>query len=276
MARVRPGDGRSGSWKEHPRAVRPPARHLLALGVALGFAWPPALFAVGEACVPHEPPDYRMSDFRAPVPCTLAGAEVVDTEALRLLIERESPLLIDVLPSPRRPEGLSEDAPWLPPARRNIPRTVWLPNTGFGELPVEEARYLRANLQRLTGGNRTRRVVFYCLADCWMSWNAARRALEWGYVSVYWYPHGTEGWTAAGLALEESSPVPERPRTVAGRGARPCRREGRATGAAPACPRGCCPAGSASRAARIAPCCRGDPRRPGPPEHRSPRRAPRR
>ena len=193
------------------RRSRPRASRIVAIGFALGVSWSPASIAVGEACVPDEPTGYRMSDFRAPVPCTLAGAAVVSTGALRDLIERESPVLVDVLPSPRRPEGLSDDAPWLPPARRNIPGTVWLPNTGFGELPVEEERYLRSNLERLTGGEWSRPVVFYCLVDCWMSWNAARRAVAWGYASVFWYPNGTEGWESEGLPLEASSPVPRAP-----------------------------------------------------------------
>ena len=184
------------------------AGRLLALGVALGAAYPPGTPAVGEDCVAEEPPGYRMSEFRAPVPCTLTGATVVTTEALRQRIELDSPLLVDVLPSPRRPEGLAEGTPWLPPQRRNIPGTVWLPNTGLGELPVEEESYLRANLERLTRGDRSRAVAFYCLADCWMSWNAARRAVAWGYTSVIWYPDGTDAWAAAGLPLEESSPVP--------------------------------------------------------------------
>ncbi|MDD9981363.1 MAG: PQQ-dependent catabolism-associated CXXCW motif protein [Gammaproteobacteria bacterium] len=181
---------------------------LLALAVALWSGWPPGVHASGEDCVAEEPSGYRMSEYRTPVPCTLTGATVVDAEALRQRIERDSPLLVDVLPSPRRPEGLAEGTPWLPPARRNIPGTIWLPNTGFGELPVEEENYLRANLVRLTRGDRSRAIVFYCLADCWMSWNAARRAVAWGYTSVIWFPRGTDEWAAAGLPLEDSSPVP--------------------------------------------------------------------
>ena len=191
--------------------ARPGARLVLALGLTLcvlGLPGVPAAFDIGAECVTEEPPGYRMSDFRAPVPCTLAGAWVVSTEDLQQLIAEQSPVLIDVLPSPRRPEGLSEDALWQPPARSNIPGSVWLPNTGFGELPVEEEAYLRANVERVTQGNPSRRVVFYCLADCWMSWNAARRVLEWGYTSVVWYPAGTDGWETAGLPLAESTPVP--------------------------------------------------------------------
>ena len=191
-----------------PRRAFREAGRRHAFAVALWAGCLPGAFATDEGCVAKEPSGYRMSDFRAPVPCTLAGATVVSTEGLRLQIERDAPLLVDVLPSPRRPEGLAERTPWLPPTRRSIPGTVWLPNTGFGDLPLEEERYLRANLERLTGGDRSRSIVFYCLAECWMSWNAARRAVAWGYDSVLWYPDGTDGWEAAGLPLAESSPVP--------------------------------------------------------------------
>jgi PQQ-dependent catabolism-associated CXXCW motif protein len=161
-----------------------------------------------EDCVPDEPDGYRMKAFRAPVPCTLAGAQVVSTAQLRALLLDGPVLLVDVLPSPRRPAGLPEDALWQPVLRRNIPGSVWLPNTGFGELPREEEAYLRDNLERLTEGDRSRRVVIYCLADCWMSWNAARRAVSWGYTAVIWYPQGTDGWRASGLPLAESIAVP--------------------------------------------------------------------
>ena len=31
-----------------------------------------------------------------------------------------------------------------------------------------------------TAGIHGRPIVFYCLADCWMSWNAAKGAASWG------------------------------------------------------------------------------------------------
>jgi len=49
--------------------------------------------------------------------------------------------------------------------------------------------------------------VFYCLASCWMSWNAAKRALELGYTNVAWYPEGTDGWADQGLPLEGRVPM---------------------------------------------------------------------
>lgn len=125
-----------------------------------------------------------------------------------MLERRADAVLIDVLPAPRRPPGLRPGALWLPKNRRNIPGSVWLPNTGLGVLPIEEEEYLRGNLLRLTDGDRERSLVFYCLADCWMSWNAAKRAVSWGYTGVYWYPDGTDGWEAAGFPLEDSRPEP--------------------------------------------------------------------
>ena len=163
--------------------------------------------AAGE-CIAEEPASYRESEFRAPVPCTLRGGTVLDTAALRALLVARPAVLVDVLPAPRRPAGMGDDVLWLPPVRHSLPGSVWLPNTGFGTLPVEEERYLRHNLAQLTGGDRDAVLVFFCERDCWMSWNAARRAVEWGYGSVYWYPDGTDGWREYGHALERIEPVP--------------------------------------------------------------------
>lgn len=182
---------------------------VLTLLASLSFGSSEPLLA-GEACLEAEPGGYRMSNFLAPVPCTLAGAEVLSTERLRALVARESTLLVDVLPSPRRPQGLPDGAIWQPHVRRNIPGSAWLPNTGFGVLPLEEESYLRQNLERLTGGDKAHRLVIYCKANCWMSWNVARRAVSWGYTAVSWYPCGTDGWEASGLPLTVSVPVPFR------------------------------------------------------------------
>ncbi len=162
-----------------------------------------------HSCNPDEPASFRTSEYRATVPCTLAGARVISTHGLRDLVERGTVLLIDVFPAPRQPDAIRSDDEhlWLAPTRNTIAGAVWLPNIGFGVLPVEEEIYFRSNLERLTGGEKTRTVVFFCEADCWMSWNAARRALIWGYESVVWYPQGTDGWTEAGFALVEVAEV---------------------------------------------------------------------
>src|SRR5258706_1216119 len=56
------------------------------------------------------------------------------------------------------------------------------------------------------GGNNETLLVIYCQADCWMSWNAAKQALSYGYTNVAWYPEGTDGWQRANLPLADSQP----------------------------------------------------------------------
>ncbi len=152
-----------------------------------------------------EPDGYRLADYRASVPATLEGADVLTTAELEALLRTEDPILIDVLPAPRKPK---DTGLWLPPKRDNIPGSVWLANTGYGELSSEFARYLEMGLKDVTGDDPSRRLVFYCEANCWMSWNAAKRALALGYQRVAWYPDGTDGWSEAGLPLQQAEPIP--------------------------------------------------------------------
>lgn len=155
-----------------------------------------------------EPEGYRMDRYRAPVPATLAGATVVTTTELAELIASVQPVLIDVLPKTRKPKDRTADQLWIEPTRKNIPGSVWLPNVGYGELSTEFAQYFDAELARLTRGDKSKPVVLYCDANCWMSWNAAKRAInELGYRQVYWYPEGVQGWSKAGKELAEAQAV---------------------------------------------------------------------
>jgi PQQ-dependent catabolism-associated CXXCW motif protein len=63
-------------------------------------------------------------------------------------------------------------------------------------------------LLRASAGNRAALIVLYCQAECWMSWNAAKRALSYGYSNVAWYPDGTDGWQQANLPTAEAQPEP--------------------------------------------------------------------
>jgi quinoprotein dehydrogenase-associated probable ABC transporter substrate-binding protein/PQQ-dependent catabolism-associated CXXCW motif protein len=155
-----------------------------------------------------EPSGYRMDKYRAPVPATLAGATVLSTAALEQLIAERHPVLIDVLPKQRRPKDRDQNQLWIEPKREHIAGSAWLPNVGFGELSPEFTDYFRTELAKLTGGDKSRPVVFYCDANCWMSWNAAKRALvELGYTSVYWYPEGVQGWQKAGRQTAEAHEI---------------------------------------------------------------------
>ena len=166
------------------------------------------LCAAGDANPPPEPSGYRMDDYRAPTPATLHGASVLSNEEARGVWEKHNAVFIDVLPQPPRPMGLPASTIWRPKQRDDIPGSVWLPDTGYGALAPVMADYFERELQRATGGRHDQLIVFYCLASCWMSWNAARRALAIAYTNVAWYPEGTDGWAAQGLPLEPRTPIP--------------------------------------------------------------------
>jgi PQQ-dependent catabolism-associated CXXCW motif protein len=156
---------------------------------------------------PPEPAQYRMSDYRSPTPSSLSGATVVSPAAALALWKSKSALFIDVLPRPHKPDNLPPQTVWHVPERLDIPGSAWLPNTGAGVLAPAAAAYFETQLERLTGGERAAPILFYCLKDCWMSWNAAKRALGLGYARVYWSPEGTDGWAEIGGPLEPAEPV---------------------------------------------------------------------
>lgn len=155
-----------------------------------------------------EPEEYRMDDYRAPTPMTVAGADVLDTFSAYKLWTSGNAVWIDVLPAPRRPANLPASALWMPLPHLDIPGSLWLPDTGRGALSPELESYLRDHLEMATKGRRDAPVVFYCLADCWMSWNATKRAASWGYTRLYWYRDGTDGWEAAKLPMAQTEPLP--------------------------------------------------------------------
>ncbi|MDH3741048.1 MAG: PQQ-dependent catabolism-associated CXXCW motif protein [Hyphomicrobiales bacterium] len=153
-----------------------------------------------------EPSGYRMKAFRADVPNTLTGATVVGTKHAEKLWRQGSTVFLDVLPRPPKPKNLPEGTIWRDKKRKNIPGSFWLPNVGYGRLHPTMENYFKRHLERLTKNDLAKPILFYCLDRCWMSWNAAKRALEYGYSDVYWYPQGTDGWSLELLPLEEKLP----------------------------------------------------------------------
>jgi len=171
------------------------------------------LNAAPAAAGPPEPSSYRMDDYRAPTPVSLQGAAVLTTDEAHNLWLKQQAVFIDVLPRPPRPVGLPASTIWHPKPRFDIPGSIWLPDTGYGALaPVMEA-YFEHGLAHASAGDHSHVLVFYCLENCWMSWNAAKRALALGYSHVDWYPDGTDGWEAHGFPTEAREPVP-RPSTT--------------------------------------------------------------
>ena len=200
-------------FKVSIKAVSPsPLYRRLALWLAavLLMAAASSIQPLADQHYPHLDPKtgYRMGHYRAPTPASVPGATRLDRQALQRKIAENDVLLIDVIAH----VGAGYDpitGDWfVQEPRQNIPSSVWLADVGGGHLTPVMARYFEENLEKLTRGDRDRAIVIYCQADCWMGWNAVKRAVGWGYKSVYWYPEGTDDWSAAGLPLEAATPVP--------------------------------------------------------------------
>ena len=171
---------------------------------------PPA--AADHPAPAPEPSGYWTGPTNSPVPATLAGAKVITSaHRLHVLLDHKHPILIDVSSTPRRPDNMAPGAPWLPLPHHAIPGTVWIPGPGAGEIPAPVETFFRQQLAKATDNDPTRPVVIYCHKSCWLSWNAAKRAVSYGYQHVYWYRDGIEGWKAAGLptAVIEPQVAPE-------------------------------------------------------------------
>lgn len=153
-----------------------------------------------------EPAGYRMDEYRAPVPDTLKGAQVVTTAEAEALWKEKKAVFFDVMPQAPKPANLPAGTIWKEKERKDIPGSIWLANVGYGAINEETAAYFRAGLEANAGSDKSRAILFYCMTNCWMSWNAAKRAIEWGYSSVIWYPPGSDGWEEAKLPLEENRP----------------------------------------------------------------------
>lgn len=180
-------------------------RRPLAAAIVVALLMAPALAQQQE---PFEPEGYRTDNYRAPVPATLAGARVLTTEEAEAIWRANSGAFVDVMPRPPKPNNLPAGTVWRDAPRRNIPGSIWLPDTGYGTLPPAMDDYLQRGLARASRGNKAALLVIYCIADCWMSWNAAKRALAYGYSNIAWYPDGTDGWERAKLPTDEAQPEP--------------------------------------------------------------------
>lgn len=165
-----------------------------------------ALPARAEVAIPD---GYRMDHYRAATPDHLPGARTVTAPEARDLAGHGA-VLVDVTPIGRAAMGARQ---WILPApHESLPGAVWLPNAGYGRLDPAMDGWFRDQLARLTDGDKARPLIFFCMADCWMSWNAGRRAMtEYGYRAVHWFPEGTDGWRFEMWPMAEAIPVPPPP-----------------------------------------------------------------
>ena len=128
----------------------------------------------------------KSSKIHAPTPTTIPGARVIRTADLKaLLFQNKKVVVIDVLDSKDR---------------KSIPGALWMPGPGGPEFYGADKDRFAAALGKATGGDKNRPIVFLCLSsECWLSYNAALRALDAGFKDVIWYRGGTHAWRAAKL-----------------------------------------------------------------------------
>lgn len=168
--------------------------------LALAAAAPDGLF--------DEATGYRLAMYRAVVPEAPPGVRRIDAAAVARLVDARRALLIDVVPAEggvRRPDGS-----WrLAREELGIPGTAWFPEAGRGRIdPAIEAWFLRG-VARLSARHAGQPIVVFCLADCWMSWNAALRLHRAGHADVRWFAEGADGWRDLGRPLKPMTPYKE-------------------------------------------------------------------
>ncbi len=188
--------------------IGPAVAACLALILSLIAAVCAPAGAAGDDEIPEEPADYRTDAYRTPVPRTLKGARVIGADAAEALWRAKEAVFIDVYPRAPKPPNLPAGTVWRDVTHMTIEGAHWLPNVGYGVLSPEFESYFRSRLVSLTGGDTAKPIVFFCLKNCWMSWNAGKRALEWGYTNVIWFSEGTDAWQEAGFDLVKATPVP--------------------------------------------------------------------
>lgn len=127
----------------------------------------------------------------APTPTSIPGARVITTLELKALLDsNKNVVVVDVLDSQ---------------TRTSIPGAFWLSGAGSGQFYAAEKSRFATALEKLTGGDKTRPLVFLCISsECWLSYNASLHALEAGYKDVIWYRGGTNAWT--GASFERTKP----------------------------------------------------------------------
>jgi PQQ-dependent catabolism-associated CXXCW motif protein len=141
----------------------------------------------------------------APTPSSVPGGKVITTKGLVGLVQgKQVPYMIfDVLGGP-------EVVPGAIPA-------VWMSQPGTFNDQVQQ-QFTQAMRQGTQGRNDTV-LVFYCLSNhCWMSYNAALRAIYAGYKNVLWYRGGIEAWKAAGLPTQPTPQMGQQPKQPGGYG----------------------------------------------------------
>lgn len=126
-----------------------------------------------------------------PTPSSIPGGQLITTKGVAELVQgRNVPfLLLDILGGPEK----------LPGAIAAVPAHQ------AGSFNDRTQSEFGGFLQQATKGNKQMPIVLYCQStQCWMSYNAALRAINMGYTNVLWYRGGIEAWKTAGFKAQPS------------------------------------------------------------------------
>ena len=136
-------------------------------------------------------PQLHAGQMHAPTPASIPGGQVITTKGLvELMRGGQAPVLVlDVLGGAAAIQG----AQFAVPAAQS------------GAFNDQTQQQFGQYLQQATNGNKQYPIVTYCLStQCWMSYNAALRAINLGYTNVLWYRGGIEAWQQAGLPTQRA------------------------------------------------------------------------
>ena len=136
---------------------------------------------------------FRTAGYHSRTPLQIPGGKVVTTGELSALIGQDPrPYVIDVLGG-----GI----------HTTIAGAFWMMGAGAGDMSRDEqARFAKA-IAAFAGGDKARPMVFFCVdSECWLSYNAALRAIGLGYTNVMWYRGGIASWRVGGNPTTQSDP----------------------------------------------------------------------
>jgi PQQ-dependent catabolism-associated CXXCW motif protein len=162
-----------------------------------GAAQPAAGAAGADALTQLERQDFGVpptqqlhaGPLHGPTPSAIPGGQVITTRELVELVRGQQVLVLDVLGGAESIQG----AQYAVPAAQ------------AGTFNDQTQQQFGQFLQQATNGNKQHPIVTYCLStQCWMSYNAALRAINLGYTKVLWYRGGIEAWQQAGMPTQRT------------------------------------------------------------------------
>ena len=137
--------------------------------------------------------DLHDGAFHGPTPNKIPGGQVIATKGLLPLLQRKE-MQVHVFDVLGGPESLPNAIP-----------AAWAAQPGSFDDATQQR--MGQMLNQVTSGKSDAPLVFYCQSSqCWMSYNAALRAIRLGYRNVLWYRGGVEAWKSAGLPLGHAGP----------------------------------------------------------------------